>query len=235
MDRNCIAIIPARKGSKRIPQKNIRPFIGRPILQYSIDAALSSHLFSEVMVSTDSAEIAMLAKSLGAKVPFMRSDKNADDYATLADVISEVCEQYKENGVSHKYFCCLLPTAPFISAKHLKSSFQILQDKGFDFVIPMVRFQYPIQRALRKVNDHVSMIWPENYKKRSQDLEPAFHDCGQFYWGKTEVLLREKVFFNQNCGAIELDEREVQDIDTEADWQTAEIKYQILKKFPNEE
>ena len=224
-----IAIIPARGGSKRIPKKNIKEFLGKPIIAYSIEAALESQLFDEVMVSTDSEEIATVAERYKASVPFVRSLETSNDYATIADVIEEVISMYKEQGKTFDYVCCILPTAPFLTSQRLIEGFNLLQEKRYDSVTPVLRFSYPIQRALQ-IDDlgRLSMIWPENLTKRSQDLLPAYHDCGQFYWGNVKAFLKEKSFFMKNGGAIALSEIEVQDIDTEEDWKVAELKYKML-------
>ena len=226
---NKLAIIPARGGSKRIPKKNIKEFSGKPIIAYSVEAALESQLFDEVMVSTDSEEIAAVAKQYKASFPFVRSLETSNDYATIADVIEEVITMYKEQGKVFDYVCCILPTAPFLTSQRLVESFNLLQEKKYDSVTPVLRFSYPIQRALQ-IDDLgiLSMIWPENLIKRSQDLQPAYHDCGQFYWGNVNAFLKEKSFFMKNGGAIVLSEIEVQDIDTEEDWKVAELKYKML-------
>lgn len=226
-----IAIITARGGSKRIPKKNIRPFLGKPIIAYSIEVALKSGIFDEVMVSTDSQEIADLAISYGAKVPFLRSEKNSDDYSTTADVIDEVLLEYKKLGKEFQYFCCLYPTAPFVTTENIKEAFDMLKSNIFDAVFPVVKFGYAIQRALKIDNNFVKMIYPENMDKRSQDLLPAYHDCGQFYFMKTEVFLKQKKMFVEKSGFLIMSEMEIQDIDNEDDWKIAELKYKILNKI----
>jgi N-acylneuraminate cytidylyltransferase len=228
MKDKVLAIIPARGGSKRIPRKNIKNFLGKPIIAYSIETAINSKLFDEVMVSTDDKEIAEVAKKYGAKVPFMRSEKNSDDFAGTVDVIEEVLKEYSKKGEEFKVFCCIYPTAPLISEENLKKGFELLRSEKFDSVFPVVGFSYSIQRALRlDENYKAEMICPENQKKRSQDLEKAYHDAGQFYWGISEKFLKEKNLFGKNSGAIILKETEVQDIDNLEDWKMAEIKYQI--------
>ena len=222
-----IAIIPARGGSKRIPRKNMKIFLGKPIIAYSIEAAIKSGLFDDVMVSTDDEEIAKIAKKHGAKVPFMRSAKASDDFATTADVLIEVLSEYKNKGTEFEHFCCIYPTAPFVTSEKLQESFLNLKQNNFDAVFPVVKFSYPIQRALKIKNSKVSMIEPENMQKRSQDLMDAFHDAGQFYFMKTKLFLLNKEIFTDNTGAIELSELEVQDIDNETDWQIAEMKYKL--------
>jgi N-acylneuraminate cytidylyltransferase len=228
MKKKALAIIPARGGSKRIPKKNIRHFCSQPILKYSIDSALNSGCFSQVMVSTDSDEIAKVAKSLGAKVPFLRSNKTADDYATMADVALEVIAEFEKLGETFDHFCCLLPTAPFITADRIKESYELLTKSQAKAVVPVVRFSHPIHRALKINSNGLKMLWPENYSKRSQDFEPTFHDSGQFYWLEVESFLNHKSFFPEGALPLELLEHEVHDIDTEDDWKIAELKYQIL-------
>jgi len=222
-----IAIIPARGGSKRIPHKNIKLFSGKPIIAYSIEAATQSGLFTEVMVSTDNNEIAEIAKKFGANVPFFRSPQTANDYANIGEVVEEVLLNYQNQGKIFDNVCCLLATAPFIKPERLIEAYQLMKEKGYDSIFPIVRFSYPIQRALRLNNGSVSMFQPENFAKRSQDLEPAYHDSGQFYWMKVEAFMKQKRFFAQNSGAIILPETEVQDIDTEEDWKLAELKFKM--------
>lgn len=226
-----VAIITARGGSKRIPRKNILPFLGKPIISYSIHAALESQLFTEVMVSTDDEEIARIAESEGAVIPFFRSKENADDFSGTADVIAEVINRYKENGMTFERGCCIYPTAPFVNPRILKEGYEKLVEGKFDVVFPMVRYSYPIQRSIHKVeNGKVAMLWPENYHKRSQDLEPVYHDAGQFYWFRSDYIVEYKKLFGDNVAGLEVEEKSVQDIDTLTDWELAEIKYQLLNK-----
>ncbi len=225
-----LAIIPARGGSKRIPGKNIKDFAGRPIIYYSIDNAIKSNLFDEVMVSTDDVAISEIAKQYNAQVPFFRSNETANDFAPLAVVIEEVLNSYLSQGKEFDYVCCLLPTAPLVTIKRIVESFELLKKNNYDSVFPVVQFSYPIQRALKIENNQVSMIWPENMLARSQDLMPAFHDSGQFYWLNVKRFLESKKIFAANSGAIVLSELEVQDIDTEDDWIIAEIKFELINK-----
>jgi N-acylneuraminate cytidylyltransferase len=225
-----IAIIPARSESKRIPKKNIKNFLGKPIIAYSIEAAIQSNLFSEIMVSTDDIVIADIAKQYGAKVPFFRSSQTANDYATIGDVVEEVLIQYQNLGYYFDNVCCLLATAPFITPKRIIEAYEMLQKQNYEAVFPVVRFSYPIQRALKIVDGKVLMFQPEHFAKRSQDLEPAYHDSGQFYWMRVDEFMKQKRFFAQNAGAIILPEIEAQDIDTEEDWILAEIKYKIINE-----
>lgn len=227
---NNIAIIPARGGSKRIPRKNIKSFCGKPIITYSIEAALKSGLFNVVIVSTDDEEIAAVAKAAGAEVPFMRSDKNSDDYAGTVDVLLEVLSEYKKQNIKFDNVCCIYPTAPFVFSDRLYEAFQMLNEKHYDSVFPICAFSFPILRALQlSSNNQVSMIWPENMNKRSQDIPLAYHDAGQFYWCKTLPLMLSKKIYSDNSGAIVLNETEVQDIDNENDWLIAEMKFKLLE------
>ena len=223
-----IAIIPARGGSKRIPRKNIRPFLGKPVIAYSIAAALQSGLFDEVMVSTDDEEIAEVARQYGAKVPFMRSATTADDYATTADVMLEVLECYKKQGIEFDTLCCVYSTAPFVTADSLKSAYHLLAEKKFDAVFTAVAYSYPVQRGLKIDDVKIRMVWPEYIQSRSQDLEMIYHDAGQFYISKVEPFYQHKDFWGANTGGIILSELEVQDLDTLTDWKLAEMKYQLL-------
>lgn len=224
-----IAIIPARGGSKRIPRKNIKEFLGKPIIAYSVETALQSGLFDEVMVSTDDEEIAEVAKRYGANVPFMRSKENADDFATTAAVLQETLAKYKMQGGNFEYGCCIYPTAPFTNCRILIEGFQKLETKQLDTVFPVVAFSYPIWRGL-KVNREgkTEMVWPEYLNTRSQDLEKVYHDAGQWYWFNCRKL--KDRLFTDNSGCVELNEMEVQDIDNETDWKFAEIKYKALVK-----
>jgi len=224
-----IAIIPARGGSKRVPRKNIKDFLGKPILAYSIEAALNSRLFEEVMVSTDDEEIANVAIKYGAKVPFMRSKTNSDDYATTMDVINEVLNNYKERQGKHfQFVCCIYPTAPLIETNHLKEGFSNLIKNNFTSVFPVVAFSYPVWRGFAiSDNGTTSMIWPEYLNSRSQDLQTVYHDAGQWYWFNNEKLKNWE--WPENTGTLILSEEHVQDIDTITDWKLAEIKYTLLK------
>jgi N-acylneuraminate cytidylyltransferase len=226
---NNIAIIPARGGSKRIPRKNIKPFCGKPIIAYSIEAAIASNLFDEVMVSTEDEEIATIAKQYGAKVPFMRSEKNADDYAGTVDVLIEVLEEYNRQGFTFDYGCCIYPTAPFITNTLLKQAFDKLIKEKLDAVFPVMPFSFPIQRALKINKDGlIQMFYPEHLNSRSQDLEKAYHDSGQFYFFNMDSLLSKKKIYSDNTGVIILNEMQAHDIDNEDDWAVAEFKYQLM-------
>ena len=224
-----VAIIPARGGSKRIPRKNIKPFLGRPIISYSIKAALESGCFDEVMVSTEDPEIAEVARLEGAQVPFFRSEKDSDDFAPLGDVIRSVLTTYQSQGKSIDVACCILATAPFVTPERLREGLTRMEASTADGLVGVVPFDYPIQRALRIRNGREEMFWPENHDQRSNDLEPAFHDAGQFYWLRTEPYLAgDGKLLLSDCLAMELSPLEVQDIDSPDDWALAELKYRFL-------
>lgn len=227
-----VAIITARGGSKRIPRKNVKEFCGKPIIVYSIEAALESGLFDEVMVSTEDEEIAEIAKSAGARVPFMRSGENAGDYASTDDVLLEVLEAYQEQGREFDSFCCLYPTAPFVTAEKLRRAMQLL-DKA-DSVMPVVAFSFPPQRCMiLNEEGELRMKWPEHAKTRSQDLEPYYHDCGQFYCCKTAPFLEYKTTDLPHMVPVIMSETQVQDIDNLDDWKIAELKYSLMKAGEN--
>jgi N-acylneuraminate cytidylyltransferase len=229
VSEKAVAIITARGGSKRIPRKNIKEFLGAPIISYPISAALDSSVFDEVMVSTDDAEIADVAIRRGAKVPFFRSPATSHDLAMTAEVVVEVLHEYSTRGRDFAFACCIYPTAPFVTAHMLAKGYEALRAHNMDSVIPVVRFGYPIQRAMRIVEGRLEMIWPENLNMRSQDLPAAFHDAGQFYWLNVEAFVDQKKLFMRNTAALEIPESETQDIDNEEDWKIAEIKYSILR------
>lgn len=220
-----LCIIPARGGSKRIPRKNVKPFMGKPILAYSIENALATGLFDEVMVSTDDPEIMEVAKQYGASVPFARSERTANDFATLAEVQQEVVRMYASKGHYFDNMCCILATCPLVKSSYITEAYQKLVNSDFISVYPVVQFSYPILRSLKMdVNGEVSMNWPEYAKTRSQDLAPAFHDSGTFYWHKVEPWMKG----DRKNGGIVIAEDLVQDIDTEEDWRMAELKYQLM-------
>lgn len=223
-----LALIPARGGSKRIPRKNIKLFIDKPIIAYSIEVALNSGLFDRVMVSTEDQEIANIAKKYGATVPFFRSEKNADDYATTVDVIEEVLEFYTKQEVYFDQVCCIYPTAPFITSERLKEAQALLDVKDFDTVFPVLPYSFPVQRSFRLEGDRAQLRFPEYKNVRSQDLEEIFHDAGQFYFFKTGTIEKNQGLWTDNSGVIILSEMEGQDIDTKTDWKLAELKYNLL-------
>ncbi|MDC1465066.1 pseudaminic acid cytidylyltransferase [Polaribacter sp.] len=224
-----LAIIPARGGSKRILRKNIKLFLGKPIIAYSIEAALKSKLFDEVMVSTDDEEIREIALKYGAKVPFLRSETNANDFATTAAVINEVLEVYKTRNKLFKYCICIYPTAPFVSSNLLIKAFKKLKKDKLDAVFSVLKYGFPIQRAM-KINkeDKVEMVDVSKMNIRSQDLESSFHDAGQFYALNVSAFIKKQKLWTNNTGCIEINELEAQDIDTETDWKLAELKYKLF-------
>lgn len=227
---NRIAIITARGGSKRIPRKNIKMFCGKPIITYSIEAALQSGAFDRVMVSTDDPEIAQVALEAGAEVPFMRSAENSNDYAATADVLLEVLNSYAEVGVDVDQFCCIYPTAPFVTAEKLSEGMKHLAENDVDTVLPVVQYSFPPQRSFSIVEDRIKMNMPNKFLCRSQDLPPIYHDCGQFYCAKTEPFKKYKLLVTPNTMPIIMPETEVQDIDTEDDWIIAEMKYKMMQE-----
>ena len=230
MNAKRLAIITARGGSKRIPHQNIREFCGRPIITYSIEAALNSGVFDEVMVSTDDEKIAEIARKAGAKVPFLRSVETSNDFATTADVILEVLEEYKKIGQNFDVACCIYPTAPFITADKLKNAVFLLEEKAYDSVMPVTEFSFPPLRGMIMDEDKVSYKWEEYSMARSQDLQKIYHDVGQFYVMNVEKFKDSKKLVTKNTGAIVIDELEMQDIDNEVDWKLAELKYRLLQE-----
>lgn len=225
-----IAIITARGGSKRIPRKNIREFLGKPIIAYSIEAALASGVFDEVMVSTDDQEIAEVARAYGASVPFFRSEATSNDFATTADVLNEVLDEYEKRGKSFDFFACIYPTAPFVTGEKLKSAYHAMEDSDADSIRTVVQYSYPPQRAFIVKEGSLEYQYPQYYRSRSQDLEPIYHDCGQFYIYKTSSFRT-----SGDAGKmlpIVMPEEETQDIDNYSDWELAEVKYRkfILKE-----
>lgn len=221
-----LAIIPARGGSKRIPNKNIRPFCGRPIINWSIATALSSGLFDEVIVSTDSEEIRDVARAVGAKVPFLRSPRSSDDHATITDVLREVLTARGQHGERLDIACCLYATAPFVTSADLAAGLRILEDGDFDVVLPVCRYEYPIWRSLsRRADGQVRLNFPQHEFTRSQDLEPAYHDAGQWIWLRPAPFLAGTPLLGTRTGSIVIPAGRVQDIDTEDDWRRAEEKF----------
>ena len=232
-----VAIITARGGSKRIPGKNIKDFCGKPIMAYAIAAALDSGLFDEVMVSTDSPEIAEIAKAHGASVPFMRSPSASDDYATTADVLHEVLSAYAEREKKFDFMCCLYPTAPFVTAEKLRVAHTAFMESGADMLEPVVAFSYPPQRSFSIEAGLLAYNYPEHVRTRSQDLPTWYHDAGQFYFYRVEAFRRsvegssEQGGYDLRCVPFVMNEMEVQDIDALMDWQLAEAKYRLLQEM----
>jgi pseudaminic acid cytidylyltransferase len=224
-----LCIIPARGGSKRIPKKNIKDFNGKPIIVYSIETALNSCLFDEVMVSTDDNDIAKIAVDRGAKVPFFRSEQNSSDYATIMDVVQEVLACYKNQGEVYESVCLIYPTAPFVNIEMLKLGYEKL--KNVEAVLPVTDFSYPVWRSFNVKSGFLSYQWPEFELSRSQDLEKLYHDAGQWFWIKPTAIKNRS--FPKLVAPVMLSNLEVQDIDSLEDWELAEIKYKLLQKKIN--
>ena len=225
-----IAIITARGGSKRIPRKNIKDFLGKPILAYSIEAALQSDLFDEVMVSTDDEEIADIARKYGAQVPFYRSSETANDFATTNDVLLEVLQEYEKIGKNFDIGVCIYPTAPFVNSTKLQEAVEKLENSDADTLIPVVAFSYPPQRAMVVEDNRLVFKYPQYLDSRSQDLQPHYHDVGQFYVFRTASFQVNKKLMVGNILPLEVSELEVQDIDNETDWEIAQMKYRIMQE-----
>ncbi|MGE6462037.1 pseudaminic acid cytidylyltransferase [Pseudoalteromonas tetraodonis] len=225
-----IAIIPARGGSKRIPRKNIKEFHGKPMIAYSIETALNSGCFDKVIVSTDDAEIAEAAKKYGAEVPFMRPANIADDYATTLDVIKHAIEFTEQQAWGVKNVCCIYATSPFLIPEFIQKGLQELTKNTINYAFSATSFPFPIQRAIKlNTEQRVEMFQPEHLNTRSQDLEEAYHDAGQFYWGTADAFSNGKPFFSPQSKAILLPRKRVQDIDTPEDWELAEALYKALQ------
>ncbi|AXV66482.1 pseudaminic acid cytidylyltransferase [Pseudoalteromonas lipolytica] len=225
-----IAIIPARGGSKRIPRKNIKLFHGKPMIAYSIEAAIKSGCFDKVIVSTDDAEIADVAQQFGAQVPFMRPADIADDYATTLDVMKHALEWLEAQGDAVDNVCCLYATAPFVLPSNLKQGYEALQSGELDYAFSATSYAFPIQRALKlNAEGTVEMFQPEHFNTRSQDLIEAYHDAGQFYWGTADAFKAKRPIFGVKSKAVLLPRKQVQDIDTPEDWDLAEALFQVIK------
>ena len=226
-----LAIIPARGGSKRIPRKNIKLFGGKPMIAWSIEAAMRSACFDRIIVSTDDAEIAELAVALGAETPFMRPAALSDDHTPTIPVIAHAIAWQQEHGETPSEACCIYATAPFITADDLQRGLHILQNNQCDYAFSVTSYAFPIQRAIR-INDRerVEMFQPAHFNTRSQDLEEAFHDAGQFYWGKAQAWLENKPIFSSDSAPVMLPRHRVQDIDTPEDWQRAQWMFEIHRQ-----
>lgn len=229
-----LCVIPARGGSRRIPRKNIKNFFGKPIISYVVEKVNSSKLFDEVMVSTEDAEIAEIARNCGASVPFMRTLDNADDFTGPGDVVNEVLTMYAELGRRFEAACCVYPTAVLMKVTSLSRGYEMLSLSKYDAVLSAGKFSSPIWRSLKVSKDgHVEMFFPEYETARSQDLPEAYFDAGQFYWFRPTpfLILGNKNVFGNNRGLIVLSDHEVQDIDTLEDWKMAEIKFALSRSY----
>ncbi len=226
-----IAVIPARGGSKRIIKKNIRPFYGKPIIAWTIEAAQSSGCFEKIVVSTDDDEIAQVARSFGADIPFLRPADISNDHAGTMPVIAHATQWFIDTGIRPSLVCCLYATAPFIQASDIQRGLAMMQSADIDFAFAVTRYSSPIQRALRiRTDGHVEMFDPTKFNVRSQDLEAAWHDAGQFYWGRAEAWLKEIPVFTANSMPIDLPGHRVQDIDSLEDWKRAELLFRLLRE-----
>lgn len=226
-----IAIIPARGGSKRIPRKNIKEFCGKPMIACSIEAALQSGCFDQVVVFTNDAEIAEVARQFGAQVPFMRPTELADDHTGTTAVIAHAIDWFAARGQTPNQVCCLYATAPFVSVDDLRRGLKVLTDTGSDYAFSATSYAFPIQRAIRlTVDKRVAMFYPEHFNTRSQDLEEAYHDTGQFYWGKASACLKNKMIFSLASVPVLLPRHQVQDIDTHEDWVRAEWLFRAINQ-----
>ncbi len=226
-----IAMIPARGGSKRIPRKNIKSFLGKPIIAYSIEAAKNTGCFDKIIVSTDDDEIAAVARECGAETPFIRPSNISGDHATTVEVIKHTLNWYKNSGLNVDNICCIYATSPFVTALDISEGLKAIDGPEFDYAFSVTSFPFPIQRAV-KVNDggRVEMFNSNYLNTRSQDLIEAFHDAGQFYWGKASAFLSDKPIFSPAAFAVKIPRKRVQDIDTMEDWESAELAYKLLKK-----
>lgn len=223
-----IAIITARGGSKRIPKKNIKDFYGKPMLAYAIEAAKGAEIFDEIMVSTDSEEIAAVARKYGANVPFMRSEKTSNDFAITYDVLTEVIDEYKKLGKEYDIICCIYPCVPFLCSNSLKNAYELIASKNANAVIPVCKYPAPVEWAMRINDDILSADDVEKQLIRSQDLKPAYFDAGMFYFYKTNEFVKKRTTMFPNTLGYVINETECQDIDTPDDWKMAEMKYKLL-------
>ena len=225
-----IAVIPARGGSKRIPHKNIKPFCGKPMIAYSIEAVKDAGIFDRIIVSTDSKEIASIAKEFSAEVPFIRPCELADDHVGTDTVVFHALKRLMEDGEKIDYICCIYATAPFVKAEYIIKGYNILRDKNATTCFSVTTYPFPIFRSLKINNQNrLEMFWPEYREIRSQDLPEAYHDAGQFYWADVKNYLKEKQFYSKDAVPVILPRYLVQDIDTPEDWETAEKMYSVLK------
>lgn len=228
-----LAVIPARGGSKRIPRKNIKPFCGKPMIAWSIEAALKSNCFDQVIVSTDNAEIAEAARAYGASVPFMRPAELSDDHTGTIPVIGHAIEWFQKHGDAPEQVCCIYATAPFVRVQDIQQGLRVLEQAGSDYAFSVTSYVSPIQRALRLTSKgRVEMFHPELFNTRSQDLEEAYHDAGQFYWGQASAWLAGKPIFSPDAAPVILPRHRVQDIDTPEDWMRAEWMFLAMNQQP---
>jgi len=227
--KEAIAIIPARGGSKRIPRKNIRDFHGKPLISYSIEAAIKSDLFDKVIVSTDDEEIACIAKQYGASVPFIRPKEISDDFSSTKDVVNHLLEYLKSKGLNYEYICTIYATAPLLDKKFLIEGLEKLNQSSAINAFSCTTMPFPIQRTFKLIEENrCEMFWPENFYERSQDLEEAYQDAGQFYWKKINKSTNKNMFGEDSIGIV-IPRYLVQDIDTLEDWKRAEYMFEVIK------
>jgi pseudaminic acid cytidylyltransferase len=225
-----LCVIPARGGSKRIPRKNIKEFNGQPIIAYSIKVAIASKCFDKVIVSTDDTEISEVAKSFGAEVPFLRPKELSDDYAGTIPVIKHAIEWFDNHAQPPSEVCCIYATAPFVQVDAIRNAYKQMRHENADYCFSLTSFAFPIQRAFKLTPEkRINMFYPDLFEKRSQDLDEAYHDAGQFYWGKAEAFKLQQPFFSSAASPYILPRHLVQDIDTKEDWKRAELMFQVLK------
>lgn len=226
-----LAVIPARGGSKRIPRKNVRPFFGKPMIAWSIEAARESGCFDRIVVSTDDTTIAEIAKSYGAEIPFIRPSQLADDFTATIPVVAHAVAWHQQHGENPTEVCCLYATAPFVRGQDLSRGLDLLRQSGCDYAFSVTSYGFPIQRAIRITEDNrVEMFQPDMFSKRSQDLEEAWHDAAQFYWGRAEAWLAGKPIFSRHAVPVILPRYRVQDIDTPEDWERAEKMFKTIQE-----
>ena len=224
-----LCVIPARGGSKRVPRKNIRDFCGKPIIAWSIEAAINSRCFDRIIVSTDDEEIASVSQRFGAEIPFMRPPQLADDYTGTTAVIAHAIQWQNSHGEAAGKVCCLYATAPFVQATDLQKGFDILESSGAEYAFSVTSYAFPIQRSIRIMADQrIEMFQPEHFNTRSQDLEEAWHDAGQFYWGRATAWLANKPIFSNDAAPVLMPRHRVQDIDTPEDWERAQLVFRLL-------
>ncbi len=225
-----IAVIPARGGSKRIPNKNIRPFCGKPIIAYSIELAVQSGLFDRIIVSTDSDKVAGVAVQHGAEVPFKRPETLADDYTGTGAVVTHALQWCREEGLAVDFACCIYATAPLLQLRFLREGWERLRSSAQAYAFAVTAYEFPIQRSLRLEGDGVAPMFPEHTETRSQDLEPVYHDAAQFYWGRAEAYLKSIPMYSPRSSPIVIPKHLVQDIDREEDWIRAELMYRVSQE-----
>lgn len=224
-----LAVIPARGGSKRIPRKNVKPFCGKPMLAWAVEAARESGCFDRIVVSTDDDEIAEVARDCGADVPFRRPPELSDDHTGTIPVVAHAIRTLQSQGGVPDYVCCIYATAPFLQGGDLNQGLEELERSGADYAFSVTRYEFPIQRAIRIADSGwVEMFYPEHFNTRSQDLEAAYHDAAQFYWGRSDAWLSGKIIFSQVAVPVILPHHRVQDIDTPEDWERAEWMFKSM-------